>query len=155
MSLVRGLGWDCPEERSLYSEGPCLGCPCSVRAREQGGPEPGGSCDQTDTTENITFHNFFGRRRKNTEIFQKLKQIRFPFPLQLKNAAANVLRETWLIYKYTKLVRRVNPRKVRTHQRKFLQAIHRSVQYRRCISVFVIRANWAIRSVERNGILFC
>jgi potassium intermediate/small conductance calcium-activated channel subfamily N protein 3 len=43
---------------------------------------------------------------------------------RLKNNAANVLRETWLIYKYTKLVRRVNSRKVRAHQRKFLQAIH-------------------------------
>uniref|UniRef100_A0A1I8GZA0 CaMBD domain-containing protein n=1 Tax=Macrostomum lignano TaxID=282301 RepID=A0A1I8GZA0_9PLAT len=43
---------------------------------------------------------------------------------RLKNSAANVLRETWLIYKYTKLVKRVNPGKVRTHQRKFLQAIH-------------------------------
>ncbi|PVD19346.1 hypothetical protein C0Q70_19833, partial [Pomacea canaliculata] len=43
---------------------------------------------------------------------------------RLKNAAANVLRETWLIYKYTKLVKKVNPSKVRSHQRKFLQAIH-------------------------------
>uniref|UniRef100_A0A1I8JL70 Cytochrome b561 domain-containing protein n=1 Tax=Macrostomum lignano TaxID=282301 RepID=A0A1I8JL70_9PLAT len=30
---------------------------------------------------------------------------------RLKNSAANVLRETWLIYKYTKLVKRVNPSK--------------------------------------------
>ena len=44
--------------------------------------------------------------------------------LQLKNSAANVLRETWLIYKYTKLVKRVNPGRVRTHQRKFLLAIY-------------------------------
>jgi potassium intermediate/small conductance calcium-activated channel subfamily N len=43
---------------------------------------------------------------------------------RLKNTAANVLRETWLIYKYTKLARKVKPAKVRTHQRKFLQAIH-------------------------------
>nr|KAG5711515.1 hypothetical protein BaRGS_025942 [Batillaria attramentaria] len=43
---------------------------------------------------------------------------------RLKNAAANVLRETWLIYKYTKLVKKVNASKVRSHQRKFLQAIH-------------------------------
>lgn len=43
---------------------------------------------------------------------------------RLKNAAANVLRETWLIYKYTKLVQTISPSKVRTHQRKFLQAIH-------------------------------
>jgi hypothetical protein len=34
------------------------------------------------------------------------------------------LRETWLIYKYTKLVQTINPSRVRTHQRKFLQAIH-------------------------------
>ncbi|XP_035225503.1 small conductance calcium-activated potassium channel protein 1-like [Stegodyphus dumicola] len=43
---------------------------------------------------------------------------------RLKNAAANVLRETWLIYKHTKLVKRVNPSKVRAHQRKFLLAIY-------------------------------
>ncbi|KAL4227346.1 Small conductance calcium-activated potassium channel protein 2 [Mactra antiquata] len=43
---------------------------------------------------------------------------------KLKNAAANVLRETWLIYKYTKLVKKVNAGKVRSHQRKFLQSIH-------------------------------
>lgn len=43
---------------------------------------------------------------------------------RLKNAAANVLRETWLIYKNTKLVKRVNPSKVRTHQRNFLLAIY-------------------------------
>ena len=44
--------------------------------------------------------------------------------MQLKNAAANVLRETWLIYKHTKLVKRVVPGRVRTHQRKFLLAIY-------------------------------
>ncbi|XP_071743728.1 uncharacterized protein SK isoform X9 [Lepeophtheirus salmonis] len=43
---------------------------------------------------------------------------------RLKNAAANVLRETWLIYKHTKLVKRVSPSRVRTHQRKFLLAIY-------------------------------
>lgn len=43
---------------------------------------------------------------------------------RLKNAAANVLRETWLIYKHTRLVTRVNPSRVRTHQRKFLLAIY-------------------------------
>ncbi|XP_060573425.1 small conductance calcium-activated potassium channel protein-like isoform X2 [Ruditapes philippinarum] len=43
---------------------------------------------------------------------------------KLKNAAANVLRETWLIYKYTKLVKKMNAGKVRSHQRKFLQSIH-------------------------------
>ncbi len=46
---------------------------------------------------------------------------------KLKNAAANVLRETWLIYKYTKLVQTINTYRVRTHQRKFLKAIHRFV----------------------------
>ncbi|XP_037079120.1 small conductance calcium-activated potassium channel protein-like [Pollicipes pollicipes] len=46
------------------------------------------------------------------------------FTKRLKNSAANVLRETWLIYKYTKLVKRVNPGRVRTHQRKFLLAIY-------------------------------
>ncbi|KAL0182288.1 hypothetical protein M9458_021663, partial [Cirrhinus mrigala] len=43
---------------------------------------------------------------------------------QVKNTAANVLRETWLIYKNTKLVRKMDHAKVRKHQRKFLQAIH-------------------------------
>ncbi|CAH8823729.1 unnamed protein product, partial [Trichobilharzia szidati] len=43
---------------------------------------------------------------------------------KVKNYAANVLRETWLIYKYTKLVKRVDASKVRKHQRKFLRAIH-------------------------------
>ena len=54
--------------------------------------------------------------------------------VQLKNTAANVLRETWLIYKYTKLARKVKPGKVRSHQRKFLQAIHRSVELMALIS---------------------
>ncbi|XP_076375366.1 small conductance calcium-activated potassium channel isoform X3 [Megalopta genalis] len=45
--------------------------------------------------------------------------------IMVKNAAANVLRETWLIYKYTRLVKRVNPGRVRTHQRKFLLAIYK------------------------------
>ncbi|NXN99436.1 KCNN1 protein, partial [Rhinopomastus cyanomelas] len=43
---------------------------------------------------------------------------------RVRNAAANVLRETWLIYKHSRLARRSDPAKVRTHQRKFLQAIH-------------------------------
>ncbi|XP_010122410.1 PREDICTED: small conductance calcium-activated potassium channel protein 3-like, partial [Chlamydotis macqueenii] len=42
----------------------------------------------------------------------------------IKNAAANVLRETWLIYKHTKLLKKIDHAKVRKHQRKFLQAIH-------------------------------
>ncbi|CAG5886304.1 unnamed protein product [Menidia menidia] len=41
----------------------------------------------------------------------------------LKIAAANVLRETWLIYKYTKLSRERDPTRVRMHQRKLLLAI--------------------------------
>ncbi|RWS02127.1 hypothetical protein B4U79_18522 [Dinothrombium tinctorium] len=49
--------------------------------------------------------------------------------LRLKNAAANVLRETWLIYKHTKLVKKVNASKIRTHQRKFLLAIYRLCHY--------------------------
>ncbi|XP_056142417.1 small conductance calcium-activated potassium channel protein 3 isoform X4 [Lampris incognitus] len=43
---------------------------------------------------------------------------------RIKNAAANVLRETWLIYKHTKLMKKIDHSKVRKHQRKFLQAIH-------------------------------
>ncbi|XP_076801718.1 uncharacterized protein LOC143446111 [Clavelina lepadiformis] len=43
---------------------------------------------------------------------------------RVKNAAANVLRETWLIYKYTKLADKLDSRKIRRHQRKFLHAIY-------------------------------
>ncbi|KAK1151638.1 small conductance calcium-activated potassium channel protein 3 [Acipenser oxyrinchus oxyrinchus] len=43
---------------------------------------------------------------------------------RIKNAAANVLRETWLIYKHTKLIKKIDHSRVRKHQRKFLQAIH-------------------------------
>ncbi|VDM16732.1 unnamed protein product [Hydatigera taeniaeformis] len=43
---------------------------------------------------------------------------------KLKHYAANVLRETWLIYKYTKLVKKLNASTIRKHQRKFLRAIH-------------------------------
>ncbi|XP_066577212.1 small conductance calcium-activated potassium channel protein 2-like [Amia ocellicauda] len=43
---------------------------------------------------------------------------------RIKNAAANVLRETWLIYRHTRLLKRVDHGRVRAHQRKFLQAIH-------------------------------
>uniref|UniRef100_A0AC35GHM3 Calmodulin-binding domain-containing protein n=1 Tax=Panagrolaimus sp. PS1159 TaxID=55785 RepID=A0AC35GHM3_9BILA len=43
---------------------------------------------------------------------------------QLKHSAANVLRETWLIYKYRRLVDKINPSKIRHHQRKFLMAIY-------------------------------
>ncbi|XP_062870765.1 small conductance calcium-activated potassium channel protein 2 [Trichomycterus rosablanca] len=45
---------------------------------------------------------------------------------RVKNTAANVLRETWLIYKNTKLVRKMDHARVRKHQRKFLQAIHQA-----------------------------
>ncbi|KAL0985232.1 hypothetical protein UPYG_G00154380 [Umbra pygmaea] len=44
---------------------------------------------------------------------------------RIKNAAANVLRETWLIYKHTKLQKKIDHSRVRKHQRKFLQAIFR------------------------------
>ncbi|XP_069041558.1 small conductance calcium-activated potassium channel protein 2 isoform X2 [Lepisosteus oculatus] len=43
---------------------------------------------------------------------------------RIKNAAANVLRETWLIYRHTRLAKRIDHARVRKHQRKFLQAIH-------------------------------
>ena len=60
-------------------------------------------------------------REKHTKYFTMY------IALQLKNAAANVLRETWLIYKHTKLTKRVNTSRVRTHQRKFLVAIYKFV----------------------------
>ncbi|XP_070817689.1 small conductance calcium-activated potassium channel protein 1b [Chaetodon trifascialis] len=54
-------------------------------------------------------HNFM----MDTQLYKKIK-----------NTAANVLRETWLIYKNTKLVKKIDRARVRHHQRKFLQAIH-------------------------------
>ncbi|KAM6921084.1 small conductance calcium-activated potassium channel protein 1b [Xenentodon cancila] len=54
-------------------------------------------------------HNFM----MDTQLYKKIK-----------NTAANVLRETWLIYKNTKLVKKIDHTRVRHHQRKFLQAIH-------------------------------
>ncbi|XP_068600011.1 small conductance calcium-activated potassium channel protein 2-like [Brachionichthys hirsutus] len=54
-------------------------------------------------------HNFM----MDTQLYKKIK-----------NTAANVLRETWLIYKNTKLVKKIDHATVRQHQRKFLQAIH-------------------------------
>uniref|UniRef100_A0A3B3BKB6 Small conductance calcium-activated potassium channel protein 1-like n=1 Tax=Oryzias melastigma TaxID=30732 RepID=A0A3B3BKB6_ORYME len=42
---------------------------------------------------------------------------------RIKIAAANVLRETWLIYKHTKLSRERDDTRVRMHQRKLLLAI--------------------------------
>ncbi|NWR48086.1 KCNN3 protein, partial [Regulus satrapa] len=38
--------------------------------------------------------------------------------LTKRNAAANVLRETWLIYKHTKLVKEIEPIKAGENQRK-------------------------------------
>ncbi|XP_061673417.1 small conductance calcium-activated potassium channel protein 1-like isoform X2 [Syngnathoides biaculeatus] len=43
---------------------------------------------------------------------------------RMKIAAANVLRETWFIYKHTKLSREKDHTMVRVHQRKLLLAIH-------------------------------
>ncbi|XP_029370672.1 small conductance calcium-activated potassium channel protein 1-like [Echeneis naucrates] len=43
---------------------------------------------------------------------------------RIKIAAANVLRETWLIYKHTKLSRERDHTRCRMHQRKLLLAIH-------------------------------
>ncbi|KAI1883336.1 hypothetical protein AGOR_G00244140 [Albula goreensis] len=49
---------------------------------------------------------------------------------RVKNTAANVLRETWLIYKHTKLMKKIDHARVRKHQRKFLQAIHQAQKLR-------------------------
>uniref|UniRef100_A0A6Q2ZCW5 Calmodulin-binding domain-containing protein n=1 Tax=Esox lucius TaxID=8010 RepID=A0A6Q2ZCW5_ESOLU len=46
------------------------------------------------------------------------------FTKRIKYSAANVLRETWMIYKHTKLARERDHCRVRMHQRKLLLAIH-------------------------------
>jgi len=43
---------------------------------------------------------------------------------KLKHSAANVLRETWLIYKHRRLAEKIDTAKIRLHQRKFLVAIY-------------------------------
>ncbi|KAE9421760.1 hypothetical protein Angca_007225 [Angiostrongylus cantonensis] len=43
---------------------------------------------------------------------------------KLKHSAANVLRETWLIYKFRKKVEKIDYARIRQHQRKFLVAIY-------------------------------
>ncbi|XP_031638467.1 small conductance calcium-activated potassium channel protein [Contarinia nasturtii] len=48
----------------------------------------------------------------------------FQITKRLKNTAANIMRETWLIYKHSKLG--VNHGLLRTHQKKFLTAIYAS-----------------------------
>ena len=63
---------------------------------------------------------------QNVGIIRKILILQY---FQLKNAAANVLRETWLIYKHTKLCKRITHSRVRTHQRKFLLAIYAWVGY--------------------------
>uniref|UniRef100_A0A3B5QHP5 Small conductance calcium-activated potassium channel protein 1-like n=1 Tax=Xiphophorus maculatus TaxID=8083 RepID=A0A3B5QHP5_XIPMA len=50
---------------------------------------------------------------------------------RIKIAAANVLRETWLIYKHTKLSRERDHTRVRMHQRKLLLAIHHAFPHHR------------------------
>lgn len=74
------------------------------------------------------FHMFQTRvvlfERRSKSIPEYLITTFYQIQFQLKNAAANVLRETWLIYKHTRLVKRVNAGRVRTHQRKFLLAIY-------------------------------
>ncbi|CDQ84389.1 unnamed protein product [Oncorhynchus mykiss] len=60
---------------------------------------------------------------------------------RVKNTAANVLRETWLIYKHTKLVKKIDHAKVRKHQRKFLQAIH----HEKCNGSLVSWMLWGLK----------
>uniref|UniRef100_A0A1I7UKZ9 fructose-bisphosphatase n=1 Tax=Caenorhabditis tropicalis TaxID=1561998 RepID=A0A1I7UKZ9_9PELO len=50
---------------------------------------------------------------------------------QLKHSAANVLRETWFIFKYRKLVEKPDHGKIRKHTRKFLLAIYEMRRVRR------------------------
>ncbi|CDK13436.1 Calmodulin-binding domain-containing protein [Caenorhabditis elegans] len=50
---------------------------------------------------------------------------------QLKHSAANVLRETWFIFKFRKLVEKPDFGKIRKHQRKFLLAIYEMRRVRR------------------------
>ncbi|KAK7898868.1 hypothetical protein WMY93_019721 [Mugilogobius chulae] len=56
---------------------------------------------------------------------------------RIKIAAANVLRETWLIYKHAKLKSQKDQTRVRDHQRKLLLAIHqlrRVKMEKRCLA---------------------
>lgn len=72
-------------------------------------------------------HNFITENKLKKRVFiLLLKSKRFNFfilfqKLKLKNLSANVIRETWLVYKFRKL--RPDPSQCRTHQRKLLKSI--------------------------------
>lgn len=87
----------------------------AVRGRHSGAKQPAATYELSDPSRSISLCLGFP--------MYKMGELFFLWP-QVKNAAANVLRETWLIYKHTRLVKKPDHARVRKHQRKFLQAIH-------------------------------
>nr|ABP48116.1 calcium activated potassium channel [Scophthalmus maximus] len=76
---------------------------------------------------------------------------------RVKNTAANVLRETWLIYKHTKLVKKIDHAKVRKHQSKFLQAIHQNRKLRRASIEHVrmsVNSNFSLASSQTQNVMY-
>ncbi|CAI4230167.1 unnamed protein product [Auanema sp. JU1783] len=79
-----------------------------------------GTCTSSMVVAVITRKLELTRAEKHVHSFMMDTQL----TKQLKHSAANVLRETWLIYKYRKLVDKADLSKIRQHQRKFLVAIY-------------------------------
>ncbi|GIY35971.1 small conductance calcium-activated potassium channel protein [Caerostris darwini] len=84
----------------------------------------------------------------NTGIMTRARLKAFDlFLFQLKNAAASVLRETWLIYKHTKLVKWVSPGWVRHHQgcivKTFLPTMYLCFLFKNT-AASVLRETWLI-----------
>ncbi|XP_039372020.1 small conductance calcium-activated potassium channel protein 1 isoform X2 [Mauremys reevesii] len=68
---------------------------------------------------------------------------------RVKNAAANVLRETWLIYKYTKLVKKIDHAKVRKHQQLRSKSPPWSCQSLECgLVLCMVLLKWNILAIQ-------
>uniref|UniRef100_A0A8C3G4X1 Calmodulin-binding domain-containing protein n=1 Tax=Cyclopterus lumpus TaxID=8103 RepID=A0A8C3G4X1_CYCLU len=69
---------------------------------------------------------------------------------RIKIAAANVVRETWLIYKHTKLSRERDHSRVRMHKRKLLLAIHRVIGQYVCVGDVVLCSDFCQKEFPRR-----
>ncbi|XP_069032659.1 small conductance calcium-activated potassium channel protein 1-like [Embiotoca jacksoni] len=73
---------------------------------------------------------------------------------RIKIAAANVLRETWLIYKHTKLSRERDHTRVRMHQRKLLLAIHQLRRVKMEKRVLADQANSLVDLCKMHNLMY-
>ncbi|XP_034016774.1 small conductance calcium-activated potassium channel protein 1-like [Thalassophryne amazonica] len=73
---------------------------------------------------------------------------------RIKIAAANVLRETWLIYKHTKLSRERDYSQMRIHQRKLLLAIHRLHQVKMEKKILADQGNTLVDFCKMQSLMY-